>query len=314
MMPEEAIVLAGGFGTRLRAVVRDVPKPLAPIAGRPFLAWLLESLARSGLRRAVLATGHLAEQVEQAFGTRFAGLDIAYSREDTPLGTGGATWQALRLTRGERVLVLNGDTWFGIDHQVLAAAAPAADVAMALRPVPDRARYGSVELADGRVTRFLEKGATGPGLINAGVYVLRRDLVARLPRDGGFALEREVLEVGEETRYLYRVEAVVDRAELSFSRAEQGQYRLPQSLRSQQEKVELQGLPETAAEEVLDRPFPWAEMLWPMLREEVEEVEETVEREETEVGTLEEERVEQVGRRVRTPTAEEEVEVEAREP
>jgi hypothetical protein len=127
-------------------------------------------------------------------------------------------------------------------------------------------------------------------------------------------VEREVLEVGEETRYLYRVEAVVDRAELSFSQAEQGQYRVPQSLRSQQEKLELQGLPETAAEEVLDRPFPWAEMLWPMLREEVEEVEETVEPEETEVGTLEEERVEQVGRRVRTPTAEEEVEVEAREP
>jgi len=123
-----------------------------------------------------------------------------------------------------------------------------------------------------------------------------------------------VLEVGEETRYLHRVEAVVDRAELSFSQAEQGQYRVPQSLRSQQEKLELQGLPETAAEEVLDRPFPWAEMLWPMLREEVEEVEETVEPEETEVGTLEEERVEQVGRRVRTPTAEEEVEVEAREP
>jgi hypothetical protein len=127
-------------------------------------------------------------------------------------------------------------------------------------------------------------------------------------------VEREVLEVGEETRYLHRVEAVVDRAELSFSRAEQGQYRLRQSLRSQQEKLELQGLPETAAEEVLDRPFPWAEMLWPMLRAEEVEVEETVEPEETEVGTLEEERVEQVGRRVQTSAEEEAVEVEAKDP
>ena len=123
-----------------------------------------------------------------------------------------------------------------------------------------------------------------------------------------------MLEDGEETRYLHRVEAVVDRAELSFSLAEQGQYRLPQSLRLQQAKLELQGLPETAAEEVLDRPFPWAEMLWPMLREEEVEEEETVGPEETEVGTLEEERVEQVGQRVQTPTAEEAVEVEAKHP
>lgn len=123
-----------------------------------------------------------------------------------------------------------------------------------------------------------------------------------------------MLEDGEETRYLHRVEAVVDRAELSFSRAEQGQYKLPQSLRLQQEKLELRGLPETAAEEVLDQPFPWAEMLWPMLREEEVEVEETVEPEETEVDTLEEERVEQVGQRVQTPTAEEAVEVEAKHP
>jgi hypothetical protein len=127
-------------------------------------------------------------------------------------------------------------------------------------------------------------------------------------------VEREVLEDGEETRYLHRVEEEVDRAELSFSRAEQGQYRLPQSLRLQQAKLELQGRQETAEEEVLDRQFPWAEMLWPMLREEEVEEEETVGPEETEVGTLEEERVEQVGQRVQTSAAEEVVEVEAKDP
>lgn len=123
-----------------------------------------------------------------------------------------------------------------------------------------------------------------------------------------------MLEDGEQTRYLHRVEAVVDRAERSFSRAEQGQYRLPQSLHLQQAKLELQGRQETAEEAVLDRRFPWAEMLWHMLREEEVEEEETVGPEETEVGTLEEERVEQVGQRVQTSAAEEVVEVEAKDP
>ena len=90
MAADEAIVLAGGFGTRLRGVVDDVPKPLAPVAGRPFLAWLLDRLAANGMRRCILATGYLSDVIEQRIGTTWQGMDIAYSVEPEPLGTGGA--------------------------------------------------------------------------------------------------------------------------------------------------------------------------------------------------------------------------------
>ena len=92
MMPaDEAIILAGGFGTRLRGIVDDVPKPLAPVAGRPFLVWVLDRLASSGMRRCILATGYMSETIEQSIGMRWQGMDIAYSVESEPLGTGGAT-------------------------------------------------------------------------------------------------------------------------------------------------------------------------------------------------------------------------------
>lgn len=193
-IPEEAVILAGGLGTRLRAVVSDVPKPMAPIAGRPFLEWLLEGLARRGVRRAVVATGHLAEVLEGRLGAACAGVALAYSREETPLGTGGALWKALALCRAPRVLALNGDTWLGADLAALAAAAEGADGAIAARPVADRARYGALLLGEGgRLLGMEEKGPAGPGLINAGLYLLPRDLPARRPTAGAFSFEAEVL-------------------------------------------------------------------------------------------------------------------------
>ena len=194
MRPDEAIVLAGGFGTRLRAVVSDVPKPLAPVAGRPFLAWLLDTLAQGGIRRVVLATGYLGDMVEAAIGPTHAGMDVRFLREEAPLGTGGALWAALALTEGERVFALNGDTWVGLDLAAMAAAAPGADLVFAVREVPDRARYGSVELDGDRLVGLREKSGTGPGLINAGTYLLRRDLPAKRPHESAFSFEAEILE------------------------------------------------------------------------------------------------------------------------
>ncbi len=191
MLPEEAVILVGGLGTRLRAVVSDVPKPMAPIAGRPFLAWLLEGLARRGVRRAVLATGHLAEVLEGRLGAEHAGVALAYSREEAPLGTGGALWRALALCGGARVLALNGDTWLGAEIAPLAAVA--ADIVVAARPVPDVARYGALRLAGDRILGMDEKGGSGPGLINAGLYLLPRDLPARRPMPPAFSFEAEVL-------------------------------------------------------------------------------------------------------------------------
>jgi NDP-sugar pyrophosphorylase family protein len=192
-MPEEAVVLAGGLGTRLRAVVSDVPKPLAPIAGRPFLAWLLEGLGRQGIRRVVLATGYMAGAIRQRMGDGHAGVALDYAEEAQPMGTGGAIWGALARCSGERVFVLNGDTWLGADLAAIAAQAPAADLVMAVREVPDRSRYGSVVTEGDRVLGLAEKGPGGAGVINAGLYLMRRDLPARRPFPGPFGLEAEVL-------------------------------------------------------------------------------------------------------------------------
>jgi D-glycero-alpha-D-manno-heptose 1-phosphate guanylyltransferase len=193
-LPAEAVVLAGGLGTRLRPVVSEVPKPLAPVAGRPFLHWLLDGLARQGIGRVVLATGYLGHLIEHSIGRAHAGMEIAYAREETPLGTGGAIWAALSHCAGERVFVLNGDTWLGAALAPIAAQAPAADLVLAVRPVPDRARYGSVLVgAENRVLGLEEKGHSGPGLVNAGLYLMRRDLPSRRAMPAAFSLETEVL-------------------------------------------------------------------------------------------------------------------------
>ena len=113
----EAVILAGGFGTRLQHIVSDVPKPMAPMdeAGTPFLQYVLADLARQGIRRVILSTGYKSEVIEQYFGGCFQGMELVYSCEDTPLGTGGAVKQALTLCTASDVFVLNGDTFFDVD-------------------------------------------------------------------------------------------------------------------------------------------------------------------------------------------------------
>lgn len=193
---DEAIILAGGFGTRLRGVVDDVPKPLAPVAGRPFLAWMLDALAAQGLRRVVLATGYRGDQIEATLGSTWRGMALAYSREPAPLGTGGALALALSAIEGDTLFALNGDTWLDLDYAAFASAAEYADVALgvALARVPDVARYGAVRTDGARITGFEEKGGAGAGYINAGVYWLRREVLAGFKSGSAFSFEREVLE------------------------------------------------------------------------------------------------------------------------
>lgn len=196
MAAEEAIVLVGGLGTRLRAVVSDVPKPLAPVAGRPFLAWLLDAYAAAGLRRVVLATGYRSGQVEAAVGRAWQGMEVAYSREDQPLGTGGAIRQAIDLVHATGgVHLANGDTFLRYDPAALESATRDAGVALgiALATVDDVGRYGAVEVDRGRVSGFREKGGSGPGLINAGSYFLSRDGFAGLPQERTWSFEERVL-------------------------------------------------------------------------------------------------------------------------
>jgi NDP-sugar pyrophosphorylase family protein len=191
-----AVILAGGLGTRLRSVVSDRPKALAEVAGRPLLAWLLDMLISAGVPRVVLCIGYLGEMIEQAFGDHYAGLPIGYSQEATPLGTGGALRAGLPQVDARTVLVLNGDSLCRADLAAFARKHAATDArfSLLLTHVDDTTSYGRVETdAAGRITHYLEKGSTpGPGWINAGIYLLDREVVASIPPNRSVSLEREV--------------------------------------------------------------------------------------------------------------------------
>lgn len=190
----EAIVLAGGFGTRLRQMVADVPKPMAPVAGRPFLEILLGSLAQKGFGRAVLSLGFMAEKISGYFGSRFGSLELAYVVEDDPLGTGGAVRLAMTACTQDHVFVFNGDTYLDLEvglpeqqwqtnrHPIVVG-----------RQVPDTTRYGRLVVDGDRITAFAEKGIAGPGLINAGCYVLASDALASFPLNQPFSIETDYL-------------------------------------------------------------------------------------------------------------------------
>jgi D,D-heptose 1,7-bisphosphate phosphatase len=192
---DEAIVLAGGRGTRLRSVVSDVPKPLAPVAGRPFLGWVLDDLASSGIRHTVLATGYLSKQIEQYVGAAWKGMSISYSVEDQPRGTGGAIRLAVDQLHGRAAHVINGDTYLSFVPAALQAAAASigAPMAVALASVADISRYGAVRTTGGKVESFSEKGGIGPGLINAGSYFLDEAALKRLPQKDVFSLEQDFI-------------------------------------------------------------------------------------------------------------------------
>ena len=192
-----AVVLAGGRGTRLRSVVSDRPKVLAPVRGRPFLAHLLDRLDAARVWDVVLATGYQAEQIRAAFGGRHRGLRLHYSEEPQPLGTGGALARALPLATSDPVLVLNGDSLCAVDlddlrrtHEDAAAAGT-----LVVTGVPDAGRYGSVEVGrDRRILHFREKEGSGiAGLVNAGVYLLSQRLLSSIPRNVALSLERDLL-------------------------------------------------------------------------------------------------------------------------
>ncbi len=191
-----AAILAGGLGTRLRATVADRPKVLATVGGRPFLAYLLDQFAAAGLRRVVLCTGYLGDRVEEAFGKTYKGLELKYSREDTPLGTAGGLRLAAPLFEGDMVLVANGDSFCQVDLNAFVSwhVARRARGSLVLARVPNTSRFGRVDLgADETVLGFAEKeGSSGPGWINAGLYLLSKPLILQLPKGSVMSLEREV--------------------------------------------------------------------------------------------------------------------------
>lgn len=177
-MQMKAIVLCGGLGTRLGEITRNTPKPLVPVAGRPFLAHVLDKLCIPEVDSFILATSFHADQVINTMGTAWQGRPVQYSVEPKARGTGGAIRLAMDSFGVDTALVANGDTLFDCDLSALVADFEGSRwvTRMALRHVEDCARYGRVQLAgDARVIGFGEKGHIGSGLINAGAYVQRRE-------------------------------------------------------------------------------------------------------------------------------------------
>ncbi|TAK43820.1 MAG: D-glycero-D-manno-heptose 1-phosphate guanosyltransferase [Betaproteobacteria bacterium] len=191
-----AIVLAGGLGTRLRQRVPEVPKAMAPVAGRPFLSYLLDRLIAGGVLEIVLALGYRADPIMAHFGSTYRNAALTYLVEREPLGTGGAVAHAVSSLGEEPVLVQNGDTFVDIAYDGLLKwyqQAPV-DMAMVLAKVPDTSRYGAVLVERDRVRGFAEKGRAGDGYINAGVYVIRPAVIARFGLAGRFSLETDLLQ------------------------------------------------------------------------------------------------------------------------
>ncbi len=192
----KAIVLAGGRGERLQSVVPDLPKPMAPVGGRPFLEYILDKLVDAGLTDVIISVGYKAEVIQEHFGQAYRSLQIRYSREVYPLGTGGAIALALKGDDSSPALVLNGDTLVDIDYPALMIwyAQTPSQVAIVLRHVPDVSRYGAVVLLGERVVEFQEKGQQGPGLVNAGVYVVGPEIFSNYGSGEHFSFETDILQ------------------------------------------------------------------------------------------------------------------------
>ncbi|NTU58005.1 MAG: NTP transferase domain-containing protein [Chlorobiaceae bacterium] len=189
---KEAIVLAGGMGRRLRQVVPDLPKPMAPVAGRPFLEILLDSLIRKGITRIILSLGFMADKIMDRFGDSYRDIELRYVVENTPLGTGGAVRLAMTQSVQDHVFVFNGDTYLDLEDEELERHwALHRNPVIVGREVPDTARYGRLITSGGRVIGFTEKGVSGSGLINAGCYILNRGQLDTFPLDVPFSLETD---------------------------------------------------------------------------------------------------------------------------
>lgn len=198
-MLTEAIILAGGFGTRLQKVVNDVPKPMAPINRIPFLNYVFDYLKHYKIQHVVLSTGYLSEKIVEYYKDEFKGIKISYAKEETPLGTGGGIRNAMTKCKTDDVLVLNGDSFFDVDikthyrYHIFKQA----DCTLALRKVDNAARYGTIKLGRlNRISAFKEKdNVEKEGLINGGVYILNREVyLNKTDADSTFSIEKDFYE------------------------------------------------------------------------------------------------------------------------
>ncbi len=197
-MVKEAIILAGGLGTRIRSEIGDVPKALAKINGKPFLEYQLDYLYNWQVRKVVIAAGYKSEMIQNHFGDKFKGIDIVYSIEDKPLGTGGAIKKALDQIDGLRTIVVNGDTYYEVDiyKMVDFQRIKESNLVVNLSFEEDVSRYGTVRINKlHRITGFYEKrGKIEAGFVNGGFYFLNKAFFLSFDLPEKFSFEKDFLE------------------------------------------------------------------------------------------------------------------------
>lgn len=192
----EAIILAGGLGQRLRSVVSDVPKPMASVAGKPFLHHLVNYVIKQGITHIIFSVGYKGDIIVDYFRKNSCGIDISVAHENEPLGTGGAILNGLRQSREDRVFVLNGDTFLALDYQAVARnhKKHTASLSMALRYLDHNDRYGRAILKDDHIIGFKSAREAGAGWVNAGVYLMDRNLMNGFDLPEKFSFEQDFIE------------------------------------------------------------------------------------------------------------------------
>lgn len=197
-MRREAIILAGGFGTRLQSLVNNVPKPMASINGKPFLSYILAYLKYFKYEKIIFSTGHLAHKISSFYGSNYENIKLEYCEEKTPLGTGGGVKASLNFTTTQNILVVNGDSFFDIDLNdfELFHKKNNSNFSIALRKVDNADRYGTIEMNKELISQFKEKDSlNAPGIINAGTYLVNRDFfLENCNKTNNFSLEKDFLE------------------------------------------------------------------------------------------------------------------------
>jgi D-glycero-alpha-D-manno-heptose 1-phosphate guanylyltransferase len=190
-----AVILAGGMGTRLRQVVSDRPKVMAEINGKPFLYYLFDQLADAGIGRVVVSTGYMAPVIEETFGFSYKGLQVDYSREESPLGTGGALKLAGQSIRTQYCLVMNGDSYteFDVISLFMTGKQKNTSIVLLVKMVPDTSRFGTIQMNEqNEIVKFVEKrDSTGAGFINAGVYIMKTSALQKISDKAPCSLEYE---------------------------------------------------------------------------------------------------------------------------
>lgn len=192
MQVKEAVILAGGKGTRLRSVVPDLPKPMASICGKPFLDILIEHFHAKGIVHFVLSVGYMSDDIIRHFDKKYPKLEISFSVENAPLGTGGAIRLAFEHVKEQHALILNGDSLFDVDLKTLELFAAADFPIIFARHVDDVSRYGQLLHENNKIYRYIEKQGQGAGEINGGVYVLAKENLSSFALNQKFSIETDV--------------------------------------------------------------------------------------------------------------------------